>query len=49
VNSGAAVYQVNRVRRFYDGFAAERSLALLDSCYTGREVTGNQRLQCRSP
>ena len=34
-NSDSAVNQVNRVRRIYDCFAAERSLALLDSCYKG--------------
>jgi hypothetical protein len=27
------VYQADRVSRIHDGFAAERCLALLDSCY----------------
>ncbi|MGF6109049.1 hypothetical protein QFZ85_000568 [Pseudomonas frederiksbergensis] len=33
MKSGNAVYQVDRVRRVCDGFAAERCLAVLDSCY----------------
>jgi hypothetical protein len=33
VNSCYAVFQGNRVYRVYDGFAAERRLALLGSCY----------------
>ncbi|MGF6208328.1 hypothetical protein HKK52_05720 [Pseudomonas sp. ADAK2] len=33
VKSADAIFQVNRVRRVCDGFAAERSLALLGSCY----------------
>jgi hypothetical protein len=33
VKSCIAVLQVNRVLKSDDGFAAERSLALLDSCY----------------
>jgi hypothetical protein len=36
VKSNDSVFQVNRVRRICDGFAAERSLAVLDSCYTRR-------------
>jgi hypothetical protein len=36
VKSGYAVCQDNRVRRVYDDFVAERSLALLDSCYMER-------------
>ncbi len=35
VKSDSAVIQVDRVRWVYDGFAAERCLALLDSCYIG--------------
>jgi hypothetical protein len=33
VKSGNAVFQEYRVLRIYDSFAAERSLALLGSCY----------------
>ncbi|KAF2395139.1 hypothetical protein FX983_03122 [Pseudomonas frederiksbergensis] len=29
------------MHRFHDGFAAERSLALLDSCYDDRVKTAN--------
>ena len=35
VNSGSAVFQKNRVYSIYDCCAAERSLALLVSCYRG--------------
>jgi hypothetical protein len=35
VKSDSAVHQENRALRVYDGFAAERSLAVLGSCYTG--------------
>ncbi|RON47608.1 hypothetical protein BK665_24970 [Pseudomonas frederiksbergensis] len=35
VKSSDALFQVNRVHRVCDGFAAERSLALLGSCYDG--------------
>jgi hypothetical protein len=33
VDVGSAVHQLDRVRSDYDGFAAERSLAELGSCY----------------
>jgi hypothetical protein len=33
VNSGHAVHQIDRAFWFYDGSAAERSLAQLGSCY----------------
>jgi hypothetical protein len=33
VKPGNAVFQENLVFRFYDGFAVERSLAVLGSCY----------------
>ncbi|KOY03414.1 hypothetical protein AM274_03265 [Pseudomonas nunensis] len=35
VKSDDAVCQVYCIFRVYDGFAAERSLAVLDSCYGG--------------
>ncbi|MGG7651284.1 hypothetical protein ACQ4OB_25075 [Pseudomonas sp. ES4] len=35
VNSSDAVFLENLALRFYDGFAAERSLAVLVSCYMG--------------
>ncbi|UZE13958.1 hypothetical protein [Pseudomonas sp. B21-053] len=41
VRSGDAVFQEDRALRFYDGFAAERSLAGLGSCY---ESVFNQQL-----
>ncbi|WP_156339450.1 hypothetical protein [Pseudomonas nunensis] len=33
MKSGDAVHQADREHRVCDGFAAERSLAVLDSCY----------------
>jgi hypothetical protein len=35
VKSGRTVHQDDRMRRFYDDCVAERSLALLGSCYKG--------------
>jgi hypothetical protein len=37
VKPGTAVLQVNRVLNIYDCFAAERSLAVLGSCYKGSD------------
>jgi hypothetical protein len=39
VNSDNAVHQIERVFRSHDCFAAERSLALLRSCYKNREFS----------
>jgi len=42
VKPGDAVFQENRVRWIYDCFAAERSLALLGSCYKLTQPCGHQ-------
>ncbi|MHC8327148.1 hypothetical protein [Pseudomonas sp. LB1P83] len=43
MKSDRAVHQDDRIRRFYDDFVAERSLALLGSCYSNRGITKMSR------
>ncbi|KOY02454.1 hypothetical protein AM274_06360, partial [Pseudomonas nunensis] len=52
VSSDDAVYQEYLAVRFYDGFAAERSLALLGSCYgdcSGRRAGRMNPLRLKKP